>query len=128
MCPQGDFPARKMIDAVPAVSEERKQRLMSVLDVDPAWRMHQVSDGQRRRVQICVGLLRPFKVRMRLASVWQILTALRVAGSAGLARVGARLGGRVGSRMPDTKCVLAMPCMVACFGIPAHWHHATLFT
>ena len=23
----------------------------------------QVSDGQRRRVQICVGLLRPFKVR-----------------------------------------------------------------
>lgn len=33
-----------------------------VLDIDPQWRMHQVSDGQRRRVQICVGLLKPFKV------------------------------------------------------------------
>jgi ABC-type uncharacterized transport system ATPase subunit len=60
--PQGDFPARKMIDAMPGVDEARKQRLMAVLDVDPEWRMHQVSDGQRRRVQICVGLLRPFKV------------------------------------------------------------------
>jgi ABC-type uncharacterized transport system ATPase subunit len=63
---QGDFPARKMIDAVPGVDEARKQRLMAVLDVDPDWRMHQVSDGQRRRVQICVGLLRPFKVRLAL--------------------------------------------------------------
>jgi len=33
-----------------------------VLDVDLEWRMHKVSDGQRRRVQICMGLLRPFKV------------------------------------------------------------------
>lgn len=35
---------------------------MKVLDVNPEWRMHLVSDGQRRRVQLCVGLLRPFKV------------------------------------------------------------------
>lgn len=33
-----------------------------VLDIDLEWRMHKVSDGQRRRVQICMGLLRPFKV------------------------------------------------------------------
>lgn len=51
-----------MIDSIPGVDESRKQRLMEVLDIDPSWRMHQVSDGQRRRVQICVGLLRPFKV------------------------------------------------------------------
>lgn len=51
-----------MIDSIPGVSEAHKQQLMRVLDVDPNWRMHQVSDGQRRRVQICVGLLRPFKV------------------------------------------------------------------
>jgi CCR4-NOT complex subunit CAF16 len=67
---QGDFPARKMIDAVPGVDEARKQRLMAVLDVDPEWRMHQVSDGQRRRVQICVGLLRPFKVRLLSVLGW----------------------------------------------------------
>ncbi|WIA28855.1 hypothetical protein OEZ86_011381 [Tetradesmus obliquus] len=78
----GDFPARKMIDAVPAVSEERKQRLMSVLDVDPAWRMHQVSDGQRRRVQICVGLLRPFKVLL----LDEITVDLDVLGRADLMR------------------------------------------
>lgn len=59
---QGDFPASRMINAVPGVDEARKQRLIKVLDIDPEWRMHQVSDGQRRRVQICVGLLRPFKV------------------------------------------------------------------
>ncbi|KAM3229303.1 hypothetical protein ACQJBY_060280 [Aegilops geniculata] len=33
-----------------------------ILDVDLTWRMHKASDGQRRRVQICMGLLKPFKV------------------------------------------------------------------
>ncbi|KAK1317152.1 ABC transporter I family member 20 [Acorus calamus] len=33
-----------------------------VLDIDLSWRMHKSSDGQRRRVQICMGLLKPFKV------------------------------------------------------------------
>ncbi|KAH0843455.1 hypothetical protein HID58_091996 [Brassica napus] len=33
-----------------------------VLDIDISWRLHKVSDGQRRRVQICMGLLKPFKV------------------------------------------------------------------
>ena len=36
---------------------------VQVLDIDPNWRMHLVSDGQRRRVQIALGLLKPFKVR-----------------------------------------------------------------
>lgn len=35
---------------------------MEVLDINPDWRMHTVSDGQRRRVQICLGLLKPFDV------------------------------------------------------------------
>jgi hypothetical protein len=59
---QGDFPAAKMINSVHNVDPERKARLIKVLDIDPSWRMHQVSDGQRRRVQIGVGLLKPFKV------------------------------------------------------------------
>ncbi|KAG4907291.1 hypothetical protein JHK82_055952 [Glycine max] len=33
-----------------------------VLDIDLSWRLHKVSDGQRRRVQICMGLLKPFNV------------------------------------------------------------------
>ena len=59
---QGDFPAQRMIDSVPGVDPARKARLIKVLDVDPTWRMHQVSDGQRRCVQICVGLLKPSDV------------------------------------------------------------------
>lgn len=63
---QGDFPAGKMIRNVPGIPAERVERLMKVLDVNPEWRMHQVSDGQRRRVQLCLGLLRPFQVRLFL--------------------------------------------------------------
>jgi len=58
---QGDFPARRMIESVTGVCAARRARLMRVLDIDPEWRMHRVSDGQRRRVQICLGLLHPFQ-------------------------------------------------------------------
>ncbi|GJN08045.1 hypothetical protein PR202_ga25930 [Eleusine coracana subsp. coracana] len=34
----------------------------NILDIDLSWRMHKASDGQRRRVQICMGLLKAFKV------------------------------------------------------------------
>lgn len=59
---QGDFPARQMIDLVPGVDPARKERLIQVMGINPRWRMHRVSDGQRRRVQICLGLLREFRV------------------------------------------------------------------
>ena len=58
----GDIPARQMLNSMPGVSKERIQRLIDVLDIDPEWRMHLVSDGQRRRVQIAMGLLKPFDV------------------------------------------------------------------
>jgi CCR4-NOT complex subunit CAF16 len=41
---------------------ERRDELVKLLGIDLNWRMHQVSDGQRRRVQIMIGLLRPFKI------------------------------------------------------------------
>lgn len=59
---QGDFTAEKMIKGVPGVDAARQNRLMKVLDVNPGWRMNTVSDGQRRRVQLVMGLLKPFKV------------------------------------------------------------------
>ena len=58
----GDIPARQMLNSMPGVSKARIQRLVDVLDIDPDWRMHLVSDGQRRRVQIAMGLLKPFDV------------------------------------------------------------------
>lgn len=41
---------------------ERTQVLLTVLDVDVKWRMHQLSDGQRRRVQLAMGLLHPWEL------------------------------------------------------------------
>lgn len=42
---------------------ERRDELVSVLDIDVEnWRMHAVSDGERRRVQLAMGLIRPWTV------------------------------------------------------------------
>ncbi|KAH7132213.1 ABC transporter-like protein [Dendryphion nanum] len=41
---------------------ERRDELIRILDIDLAWRMHAVSDGERRRVQLAMGLLRPWSI------------------------------------------------------------------
>ncbi|KAJ3148491.1 CCR4-NOT regulatory complex component [Geranomyces michiganensis] len=41
---------------------DRCAQLLDILDVDPNWHMHEVSDGQRRRVQILLGLLEPWQI------------------------------------------------------------------
>ena len=38
---------------------DRMHRLVTLLDMDLEWRLHQVSDGQRRRAQLLLKLLRP---------------------------------------------------------------------
>ncbi|KAI8853922.1 P-loop containing nucleoside triphosphate hydrolase protein [Chytridium lagenaria] len=47
---------------VPVETPERCSRLLDIMDVDVTWHMHEVSDGQRRRVQIVLGLLEPWNV------------------------------------------------------------------
>uniref|UniRef100_A0A5B7AD99 ABC transporter domain-containing protein n=1 Tax=Davidia involucrata TaxID=16924 RepID=A0A5B7AD99_DAVIN len=59
---QMDVSAEKMIFGVSGVDPQRRAELIKVLDIDLSWRLHNASDGQRRRVQICMGLLKPFKV------------------------------------------------------------------
>lgn len=59
---QGDFPVSKMVSGLSGIDQKRKERLLEVLDIDMDWRMHLVSDGQRRRVQLLMGLLKPFEV------------------------------------------------------------------
>jgi CCR4-NOT complex subunit CAF16 len=44
------------------VDADRRARLIDVLGVDVTWHMHAVSDGQRRRVQLLLGLMRPREV------------------------------------------------------------------
>ena len=54
-----DLRVEEILAAQRGVEPARQARLMAVLDVDPGWRMNRVSDGQRRRVQILLSLLRP---------------------------------------------------------------------
>jgi len=37
--------------------KERRDILLNILDVDLDWHMHAISDGERRRVQLCMGLM-----------------------------------------------------------------------
>lgn len=59
---QADIPVSKLMTELQKEYPERRKRLYEILEIDPNWKMHEVSDGQRRRVQIMLGLLRPFKV------------------------------------------------------------------
>ncbi len=60
---QGDIAAGKMIHGVEGVDPARRAALVELLEIDPEWRLNKVSDGQRRRVQICMGLLKPYQAR-----------------------------------------------------------------
>ncbi len=51
-----------VIGGVREVDPERRDLLVDMLGVDFDWHMHRISDGQRRRVQILLGLLRPKQV------------------------------------------------------------------
>lgn len=39
---------------------ERRDKLIELLEINCNWRMNRCSDGERRRVQLCMGLLKPF--------------------------------------------------------------------
>jgi CCR4-NOT complex subunit CAF16 len=57
-----DISVREILAGRPGVDPGRRGHLMQVLEIDPAWRMHQVSDGQRRRVQILLDLERSVRL------------------------------------------------------------------
>jgi CCR4-NOT complex subunit CAF16 len=54
-----DVGVDEILDARPHADPARRDRLLAVLGVERRWRMSRVSDGQRRRVQILLGLLDP---------------------------------------------------------------------
>jgi len=58
-----DIPVSRLLKTLGAErNQERCKVLLDIMEVDPNWHMHQVSDGQRRRVQIVLGLLEPWSV------------------------------------------------------------------
>lgn len=57
-----DVEVSSLVNGVRGVDPRRRQELIELLGVDLCWHMHAVSDGQRRRVQILLGLLRPSRL------------------------------------------------------------------
>ncbi|KAJ7283678.1 P-loop containing nucleoside triphosphate hydrolase protein [Mycena rebaudengoi] len=53
---RGDIMVSAFLDS------ERRDLLLDILDVDLDWRMHQISDGERRRVQLVFGLMSEYDV------------------------------------------------------------------
>lgn len=55
---RSDIGVAEFLDSVGGYRHaERRDVLLDLLDVDLEWRMHQISDGERRRVQLCMGLM-----------------------------------------------------------------------
>jgi CCR4-NOT complex subunit CAF16 len=57
-----DLRVAEMLERRIDADQSRMATLVDVLGVDRDWHMHAVSDGQRRRVQLLLGLLRPRQV------------------------------------------------------------------
>ena len=57
-----DITVAEMLASRPEADPARRDQLIAVLDIDRRWRMSYVSDGQRRRVQLLLGLLWPCRV------------------------------------------------------------------
>ena len=81
---RGDIVVEHFLDSVGGYRhKERRDRLLDILDVDLDWHMHTISDGERRRVQLCMGLMQSWDVLLldevrhlnvvvddRLTNVW----------------------------------------------------------
>src|SRR5665647_782384 len=57
-----DIRVAEILSVRGGVDPARRARVLEILEVDPAWRMHRVSDGQRRRVQLLLDLERPLQI------------------------------------------------------------------
>lgn len=59
MAYSADIAIEEMMVALQRSYPERRDHLLKVLRIDPKWRLHRLSDGQRRRVQLFLALIRP---------------------------------------------------------------------
>lgn len=60
---RGDIVVSAFLDSVGGYRhKERRDKLLDILDIDLDWHMHAISDGERRRVQLCMGLMAPWDV------------------------------------------------------------------
>lgn len=58
-----DIPVKLLISSIGGDTySERRDELIDIMDLDPDWSMSSISDGERRRVQLVMGLLKPWKL------------------------------------------------------------------
>lgn len=59
---QSSLVVKDMMKELKNMYPERDAELLEILDINPEWRLNAISEGQRKRVQLYLNLLRPFKV------------------------------------------------------------------
>lgn len=59
---QSSLKVNEMMVALKEQFPERNKELLDVLDINPEWSLNGVSEGQRKRVQLYLTLLKPFKI------------------------------------------------------------------
>jgi len=60
---RGDIVVNDFLNSVGGYRhKQRRDRLLDILDVDLDWHMHAISDGERRRVQLVMGLMSDWDV------------------------------------------------------------------
>ncbi len=57
-----DKEAGKMMESWQIANIYRRNKLVEVLEIDLKWNMNRISSGQKKRVQIMLGLLKPFRL------------------------------------------------------------------
>lgn len=58
-----DIPVNLLVSSIGGGTyPERRDELIRIMDIDPEWSMAYISDGERRRVQLVMGLLKPWKL------------------------------------------------------------------
>lgn len=60
---RGDIVVQDFLNSVGGYRHKRRRDiLLDILDVDLDWHMHAISDGERRRVQLVMGLMADWDV------------------------------------------------------------------
>ena len=59
---QSSLKVKEMMVKLKEQYPDRSDELIKVLDINPEWRLNSISEGQRKRVQLYLNLIKPFKV------------------------------------------------------------------
>ena len=61
-----------MLFGIEGADPERRRQLIQLLDIDIYQRLTTMSDGQKRRVQIAMGLMKPYDVSFTCQNVGRL--------------------------------------------------------